>query len=154
MKPHDLGARLRMSPYSVDIGTSGIESIDVEIRDIIVAVNALPFVERTLFSCAGYGTAGTSRNPDDAPAGDLTGHDADNAPYLVVAYRAGSAYQAFHDAMTEAVKWPWPTPTLEDADVATYRIHWTPHHRMSRIPFITTAWNDVRKVIARYSVPT
>jgi hypothetical protein len=42
-----------------------VNTIDPGIRDIVTEVNALPFVRRTLFSCAGYGPQGDQTRPGE-----------------------------------------------------------------------------------------
>ena len=79
--------------------------IDVEIRDIISALNRKPFVLQTLFSCAGYGKAGTDvRHPHEIPPSDPLGHVPRSSGYVVIAYRRDHPqWKPFHQAMSSLV---------------------------------------------------
>lgn len=79
----------RCLPSHHDLAVAGIEMVDVEIRQVIAALNRLPFVSRTLFSCAGFGRAGlASRTPGDYSSDDPTGHLANQSGYVTIEYKS------------------------------------------------------------------
>jgi len=70
-----------------------IRSVDVEIQKIVQAINLLPFVRRTMYSCAGYGKhgIGVGRSPGHDPSG-----------YVVIVYEPKDIeWRMFHGDLTE-----------------------------------------------------
>jgi|KBSSwiStaDraftv2_1062776.scaffolds.fasta_scaffold00132_91 hypothetical protein len=89
--------------HSIDLGHHGIEIVDVEIRDLVAAINALPFVLRTTHSCAGYGRPGTApRNANDHP--DPTCHRPNTTGYVSIRYRDLGCWK-FHEELMRVADW-------------------------------------------------
>ena len=82
-----------------------LEVIDVEIRDLIRALNEVPWIFGTLYSCAGFGRAGkTPRHPNEIPKNDPFGHLPKVEGYVMVAYEKGvekESGRAFHNIFTK-----------------------------------------------------
>lgn len=83
-----------------------LSKVDWEIRDLIRKLNKLPFVDSTLFSCAGHGRAGESprrRHPNELPPDDPTQHHPIGGcwgGYVAIAYRPTQDWRPFHDALS------------------------------------------------------
>lgn len=79
-----------------------LNEVDEEIRYIIQSINILPFVNRTLWSCAGYGKAGSApRHPGEIPKGDPLGHKPGVGGMFMVSYNKNMNYKQFHKQISD-----------------------------------------------------
>lgn len=124
-----------------------IHLVDLEIRDIIQAINNLPFVEKTLYSCAGYGKQGDIITYADLP--DSHG-EIENEGYVVIMYKK-KGWEEFHDelsSMAQKVRLDKDKSIKCNCPVYTYHFF----YNLKGIRAKKNIWNDVRMVIESYSI--
>lgn len=72
-----------------------VSFVDSKIRQHMFALNALPFVRRTVYSCAGYGPHGGN---------EMSYHDLDSDAHFIVEYVPNADWLPFHEALTAACR--------------------------------------------------
>lgn len=112
-----------------EISQAELDSVDPEIKDIVIDVNTLPFA-RTLFSCAGYGMVG-------GQGGKHLKSDTEQA-YLVVQYDIkDTRWEQLHTGLSGLA--------AGMRSFAEYQVSYA--FGDLRLRNVKRAWNRVRKLV-------
>lgn len=82
-----------------------VETIDTEIKSLIIRINSLKIVEATRFSCAGYGEAGLGkRGVYEIPPDGSRGHVVKRAHgqyegYVMLTYDPKAEFELYHSSL-------------------------------------------------------